>query len=167
MKSHLLFFMLLVGTIINCQAQSNIDTTKKFNVVRLPDYYKVPGVIFGKDYVVGIDMKQLQSRYTPTLADITKVEETFNKKYNELQKTNVDTKAFFCRWVRQYVGLIDSNGNKNIIVQLINNTKPRKINRLLGKDWESIFIIMLADSFYKVSTRFRINIDTGDMTTEL
>lgn len=167
MKSQLLFFMFLVGTIINCQAQSNIDTTKKINMVYLPDYYKEKGVIFNKDYVVGIDMKQLQSRYTPTKEDVTKAEEIFNKKYNELQKKNVDTKKFFCHWVRQYVGLIDSNGNKNIIVQLIDNTKPRKINRLLGKDWEDVFIIMLADSFYKVSTRFRINIDTDDMSTQL
>lgn len=167
MKSHLLFFIFLIGTIINCQAQNNIDTIKQINIVHLSGYYKEKGVIFNKDYVVGIDMKQLQSRYTPTMDDITKEEEIFNKKYNELQKKNVDTKKFFCHWVRQYVGFIDSNGNKNIIVQLIDNTKPRKINRLLGKDWEDVFIIMLADSFYKVSTRFRINIDTGEMTTEL
>ena len=76
-------------------------------------------------------------------------------------------KKLFCHWVRQYVGFIDSNGNKNIIVQFIDNTKPRKINRLLGKNWEDVFIIMLADSFYKVSTIIRINIDTGEMSDKL
>lgn len=167
MKNYLLFFLLLVGTIMNSQAQNTNDTTKKINVIHLPNYYKEPGIIFNKDYVVGIDMKQLKSRYTPTIDDIIKAEEILSKKYNEVQKTNVDTKNFFCRWVRQYIGLIDSNGNKNIIVQLIDNTKPRKINKLLGKNWEDVYIIMLADSFYKVSNRFRINIDTGEMTTEL
>jgi hypothetical protein len=167
MKNYFLFLIFLVGTIMNVQAQNNIDTTKKNNVVHLPEYYKEEGVIFSKDYVVGIDMKGLKSRYTPTIDDIAKLEDIFAKKYNEIGKTNVDTKIFFCRWVRQYVGLIDSNENKNIIVQLIDNTKPRKINKLLGTNWEDVFIIMLADSFYKVSTIFRINIDTGDMTTQL
>ncbi len=159
--------MVLVGTIMNGQAQNNIDTTKQIIFVHLPDYYKEKGVIFSKDYVVGIEMKELQSRYTPTIDDVTKAEQIFSKKYNEVQKANVDTKKFFCHWVRQYVGFIDINGNKNIIVQFIDNTKPNKINRLLGKDWENVFIIMLADSFYKVSTIFRINIDTGEMSTQL
>ena len=167
MKSLLLFFMFLVGTNITCQAQSNIDTTKKFNMVYLPDYYKEKGIFFNKDYVVGIDMNQLQFRYTPTKKDLIKAEELFNKKYNELERNSIDTKKFFCHWVRQYIGLIDSNGNKNIIVQLIDNTKPRKLNRLLGKDWETEFVIYFSDPFPSLGILFRLNIDTGDMSTQL
>lgn len=167
MKSHFLFFMVLVGTIMNVQAQNKVDTAKQVNFVHLNDYFKEKGVIFSKDYIVGINMRQLQSRYTPTMADVIKAEQIFSKKYNEVQRQNVDAKKFFCHWVRHYVGLIDNNGNKNIIMQLIDNTKPHKIKRLLGKGWEDIFIIMLADSFYEVSAIFRINIDTSNMSTQL
>jgi hypothetical protein len=167
MKNYLLIFIYTVCVVFTGLSQKGDTTIKNYSTVYLPKYYKEKGVIFNKDYVVGIDMRDFKSRYTPTIDDITKAEEIFNKQYDEVQKTNIDTKVFFCHWVRQYVGLVDSSGNKNIIVQLINNNKPGKINRMLGKDWESVFIIMLADEFYAVSTRFRINIDTHTMTTKL
>ena len=120
MKNYLFFTVFVIGTMITAKAQNNItDTAKQFKVVQLPNYYKEKGIIFSKDYTVGIDMRNKKYRYTPTMDDISKAEEIFNKQYNQLQKTNVDTKKFFCHWVRQYVGLVDSNGNKNIIVQLI------------------------------------------------
>jgi hypothetical protein len=160
----------LIGCIIslpNKAQNSNLDTSHQFNIVHLPIYYKAKGIIFSKDYKVGIEMSNEKSRYSPSIEDISKLEEIFSKKYNEAQKSNVNTKYFFRHWVRQYIGLIDYNGNKNIIVQLINNTKPHKVCRLLGKKWEEIFVIILADSFYAISTRFRINIDTEEVTTEL
>lgn len=150
------------------KAQSNdIDTSHQFSVIQLPDYYKEKGVVFNKDYVVGIQMRNLQSRYTPTKHDIIKAEKIFTEKYRDIENANVDNKTFFYSWARQYIGLIDINGNKNIIIQLINNTKPRKINRLLGKYWETIFVTMLSDDFYKVSMRFRVNIDAAEISNIL
>lgn len=146
---------------------NNVDASHQFSVVYLPEYYKEKGIIFSEDYGVGIEMRNLQSRYTPTKDDIIKAEKIFQNKYNEIRKANVDTKKFFCRWVRQYVGLIDINGTKNIVVQLVENTKPRKINRLLGKGWETVFVVMLTDDFYKVSTRYRVNIDTEEISENL
>ncbi|HSZ33164.1 MAG TPA: hypothetical protein VK772_07625 [Puia sp.] len=148
-------------------SQKSDSALKNYNVVHLPNYYKEVGVIFNKNYAVGIEMSNFQSRYTPIIDDVTKAEEIFNRKYNEVQKTNVDTKVFFSRWVRQYVGLIDSNGNKNIIVQLIDNTAPRKINSKLGKHWETDFMIYFSDPHPGLGILFRINIDTGEMTTKL
>ncbi|ATL49593.1 hypothetical protein COR50_21780 [Chitinophaga caeni] len=146
---------------------SSLDSSHQFTVIHLPAYYNEKGVVFNKDYVVGIEMRNLQSRYTPTKDDIIKAEKIFNNKYNEIRKTNVDTKTFFCRWVRQYVGLIDNNGNKNIIVQLVDNTKPRIINRLFGKGWETSFVIYFADPYPGLGIPFRINIDTGEMSDQL
>jgi hypothetical protein len=112
-------------------------------------------------------MVNLKHRYTPTIDDVTKTEEIFNNKYNELQGKNVDVKKFFRCWVRQYVGLTDSSGNRNIIVQLIENKKPQKINKLLGKNWETDFVIYFSDPHPSLGILFRINIDTGQMTTQL
>jgi hypothetical protein len=119
------------------------------------------------DYVVGIEMHDMRSRFTPSINDITKAERIFSDKYNEVQKTNVDTKSYFSHWVRQYVGLVDSNGNKNIIVQLIDDTKKRKMIRKLGKNWETSFVIIFADPNPELGIIFRINIDTGNMTMNL
>jgi hypothetical protein len=149
------------------KAQNNgVDTSYQFTVIHLPDYYKGKGVIFNKDYVVEIKISNLQYRYTPTKEDVIKAEEILNEKYNwiRIRKANVDTRTFFNCWVRQYVGLIDINGNKNIIVQLIDNAKSNKVNRLLGKGWETTFIIMLSDDFYKISAIAWINIDTGEIS---
>lgn len=169
MKNYLLFFLCVVwASAIAAQTKKNIySTNKKCAIVYLPNYYKEKGVIFDKDYVVGIDMRTLKYRYTPTIDDVTKAEEIFSKQYNQLQGKDVDVKKFFCHWVRQYVGLVDSSGNKNIIVQFIENGKPRKMNRLLGKDWETDFVIYFSDPFPGLGILFRINIDTGEMTTKL
>jgi len=167
MGKRLLFIVFLMGILFSGSAQNKTDTVKKFEVVELPAFYKEKGIIFNKDYPVGIEMKDRKYRYTPTLEDVKKGEEIFIGQYNQVRDTNIDAKYFFCQWVRQYVGLIDNNGNRNIIIQLINNKKPGKINKLLGKGWERNFIIMLSDSFYAVSTCYRVNIDEGEMTTWL
>jgi hypothetical protein len=155
---------------INGAAQpigANQLANTKAVVVYMPSHYKEKGVIFDKDYIIGIDMVNLKHRYTPTIDDVTKTEEIFNNKYNELQGKNVDVKKFFRCWVRQYVGLTDSSGNRNIIVQLIENKKPQKINKLLGKNWETDFVIYFSDPHPSLGILFRINIDTGQMTTQL
>jgi hypothetical protein len=146
---------------------SNFDTLHESNTIHLPDYYKEKGVVFSKDYMVGIEMRNLKFRYTPTKDDIIKAEKILNIKYNDVRNTNVDTKTFFCHWVRQYVGLIDSNGRKNIIMQLIDNKKPKKVNRVLGKGWETSFVIYFADPHPGLGILFRINIDTGEMSDQL
>jgi len=144
-----------------------LDTGKCITIIYLPQYYKEKGVVFCKDYAVGIDMKDKKYRYTPTINDIKKAEDIFNKEYNSLSKTGVDVKDYFNCWVRHYVGLMDSSGRKNIIIQLINNKKRSKIKRLLGKGWETTFAVMLADSFYEISTIVSVSIDTGEATYEL
>jgi hypothetical protein len=168
MKVVILLLSINFGVCLMSEAQNNnIGTSHQFAIIHLPSYYKEKGVIFSKEYSVGIEMRNLQSRYTPSMDDIIKAEEILAKEYNAVENTNINTKTFFCHWVRQYVGLIDVSGKKNIIVQFINNAKPRRVNRLLGKGWETTFVIMLSDDFYKISTRFRINIDTGEMSDQL
>ncbi|ASZ09869.1 hypothetical protein KTO58_26585 [Chitinophaga pendula] len=164
MEKQIIFIVFLVGLFFSSDAQ-NIVATKQFEIVELPNYYKANGILFKEHYRIGIDIKDNRERYTPSIEDIEKAEEVFINKYKQLQHANIDDKISFCCWVRQYVGFIDSKGRKNVILQLINNKKPGKINRLLGKGWETNFVLMLSDNFYAVSARYRVNIDTGEMTT--
>ena len=158
---------ILFCTFLFCNAQDNFDTSRQFNIVHLPKYYKERGIVFNKAYKIAIDIKNIQCRYSPTENDIKMAEEKFMKKYNMIQKDSINVFSYFSSWVRQYVGVIDKNNTKNIIVQLINNKNRNKTNRLLGAGWEDDFVIMLADSFYSISKRFKINIDTGEIYTEL
>jgi len=167
MKNILLIAMLIVCTSIASKGQNKTEETNPFSIVNLPKFYKEKGIIFNEDYAVGIDIKNLKNRFSPTVTDIERAEEIFSNRYNHLQGTSIDVKSSFCNWVRQYIGVVDSNGKRNIIVQLVNNKKPGKINRLLGKGWENNFVVMLSDDFYKVSSRFRIIIDTGEMSSGL
>jgi hypothetical protein len=166
MKIYILLPVLFC-TVLFCNAQDNFDTSRQFNIVHLPEYYKEEGIVFNKSYKIAVDITNIQSRYSPTESDIKKAEEIFMKKYNGIQKDSINVSSYFASWVRQYVGVIDKNNNKNLIVQLINNKNRNKTNRLLGKGWEDNFVIMLADSFYSISKRFKINIDTGEISTEL
>ena len=167
MKSFLLIAVFMVCTAIVSKGQNKTEQTNPFAIVNLPKFYKEKGIIFNDNYVVGIDISNKKSRYTPSVTDIERTEEIFSNRYNQLQGTSVDVKNYFCHWVRQYIGIVDSNGKRNIIVQFVNNKKPGKINRLLGKGWENNFVVMLSDDFYKVSSRYRINIDTGELSTDL
>lgn len=168
MKDVLLVLLFSLGVLLTGSAQSSLtDTVKHFNVVFLSDFYKEKGIIFSKDYLVGIDMSDKKGRFTPTIDDVKRAEAFFLNKYNQLRKKNDNVKDFFCHWLRQYIGLIDSNNNKNIIIQLVNINKPGKINRLLGKGWENNFVQMFSDEFYAVYAIFRINLNTGSMTDKL
>jgi hypothetical protein len=75
------------------------DAPKSYTERRLPGFYKWKGVIFNKDYVVGIEMEDMLYKYTSGIEDIKAAEEIFNKQYNGVQDTNVGTKLFFSCWV--------------------------------------------------------------------
>jgi hypothetical protein len=162
------FGFLLAIASVSCKSQKVVqEAPQHTTVLYLPTYYREAGIIFHKEYAAGIEMKDLQYRYTPSKEDIMQTERIFQQQYHIVEKKSLDTKVYFDKWVRQYVGLVDKEGNKNIIVQLVNNTDRKKIDKLLGKDWRNTFIVMLSDSFYQVSTRFRINLDKNEMSTNL
>ena len=86
--------------------QSKCSVFKNYRVVYMPNYYKEVGVIFNKNYTVGIKMSNFQSRYTPTIEDVKKMEEFFIRITMICIKKMLIPK-FFSHWIRQYLGLID------------------------------------------------------------
>jgi hypothetical protein len=155
--------MFFLTTVSISEAQRN-EKDSAFTSVDLPNHFREGGVIFNKDYNVGIVMKSVQRRYTPTENDILSVEMILSNHMYNVQKDNLIAKPIFYHWVRQYIGLIDTNGNKNIIVQLVDNSNPRKMNRLLGKNWQCNFAVMLSDDFYRLSKRYQVNINTKEVS---
>ena len=135
---------------------NHINSLIPHNEIHLPEFYKAKGIVFSDFYKIGIELRNIKNRFTPQLDDIIKAENILNSKSWYLKTINKN-------WVRQYVGLIDSNGKKNIIIQLINNSNHRKLNKMLGKNWTNDFVVMLSDEFYKIHKLLRINIDTGEI----
>jgi hypothetical protein len=162
-KNIIIIILFLFITSINCHSQPQ----RLINIEYLPQYYKERGILFSKDYDPHIVIKNLKYRYTPTVEDIRDAELILVKKYDSLENSTVDVKTFYSKWVRHYIGFVDSNDNKNIIVQLINNSNRKKVKKLLGDNWEDRFIGMYSDSFYKISIILRININERSISYDL
>lgn len=139
------FIFTLLFISINLHAKQTSDTTKGINVISLPDYYKQKGIVFTEAYDLKIDLGKIKKRFTPSIDEIKKAEDIFFRDYATVTKQRIDTKKYFCNYLRQYVGYIDSIGNKNLMMQLIDNSKPKKIRRILGRDWEMRYIVYLSD----------------------
>lgn len=138
-----------------------------YQVIRLPQYYDEIGVIFYKDYQVPIAISNAKERYTPSVDDVQKAENVLIEKFNLIRNQQYNVKKYLSKYVRHYIGLINNSGEKNIIVQLIDNSKKAKVRRLLGKGWETDFQVVMNDEFYSIAQLFRINIDTGEISTQL
>lgn len=143
------------------------DTINNYILFRLPEYYKQNGVIFYKTYPIGIDLKNMAERYSPNIEDVKLAEEIFNKRYNDFIDKGIDVKTYFANYVRQYIGYIDKNGKKNIIIQLIDNSRPRKVKKMFSKDWQTHFVSRLSDDFYAISRIFRVNLEANEISTVL
>lgn len=145
----------------------SVSESSLYQIIRLPQYYDEIGVLFYKDYQVPIAISNIKERYTPSADDIQKAESILIEKFNLIRNQQYNVKKHLSKNVRHYIGLINNRGEKNIIVQLIDNSKKSKVRRLLGKGWETNFQVALNDEFYSIAQIFRINIDTGEISTQL
>lgn len=165
MKTFFAITFILVSSCTLSQ-QSKTDTLSYSEIIRLEDYYQAEGVIFNKNYPIEFGTSNNKERFTPSLSDIRKAEEILSEKYNDLRGGSIDVKKTFRNYIRQYVGIIDMSGKKNIIVQLLGNNKRSKFKKIIGKSYQKKFIIIFDASWLK-SQIFRINIDLGDISTSL
>lgn len=117
-------------------------------------------IIFDKDYMVGIELTNIKDRFTPSFDEIDSIKILVRNKniWNSLfpEKSSIN----------QYFGFIDKSDRKFIVVQIVNNKNPKKVNRLLGSNWEYDFVLMLSDEFYSISNRFKIDIENKSLYTK-
>ena len=139
------FIVTLLFISIILHAKQTSDTPKGINVITLPDYYKQKGIVFTEAYDLKIDIGNIKKRFTPSIDEIKKAEDIFFRDYAVVTKQNIDTKKYFYNYLRQYVGYIDCFGNKNLMMQIIDNSKPGKMHRILGKNWEKRYMVYLSD----------------------
>jgi hypothetical protein len=154
--------------ILNNRVHSQVvvppDSTKKF--------YDKCGVIFEASYDPGIIIRQFSKRFTPTFSDIIMAENLFLERYNQDIVNDPNYKGFedstdvrskYANYSRQYVGYIDINGQKNIIIQFLNFDIKEDEKKKYFPNWEKWFING-SGGFYEINIRiFLINIDSKSL----
>jgi hypothetical protein len=125
----------------------NADTIKHYEAICLKDYYNQTGIIFKDSYDPHIDIPDMKERYTPTLDDVKNAEIIFQRDYGKLTNQNTEIKTYYANFVRQYIGYLDTVGNKIIKIYLTDNSNKRKTKRILGKNWELKYHVDLSEKF--------------------
>lgn len=134
--------------------------------VELNNYYKYSGNIFKAEYRPWFEISESKERYTPSEDDIIKAENIFLNTYNEKDdkqlvnfKEGKSYKRKYYKWRRNYLGYLDGDGNKVIIIHLINFTHRKKASAKY-EEWGKEIIIGYGEWFEKNQLITYINITT-------
>lgn len=134
--------------------------------IQLPEYYKGEGIIFPESYSHSITLQHVKERMTPTKDQVKQAEQIFIEKYNSTMgndprvlgfKPVEDVKNKFREYNRQYLGYIDQNGDKVILIQLLNFENRRKAKKNFP-NWQNEFITGFGDFYERNVTIFTVNI---------
>lgn len=136
----LIVFIILLRLDSYCQSYLvNFDENSKFCLV-----------IFKQDYPLPFKVNA-QSRYTPTLIELKNAEDLLMKSIDHLS----DSQLKKCK--RQYIGYIDSNGDKILTINLLRHLGKGK-NRLYYGDWNKEFVLGFGDIYERNTFGRRINL---------
>lgn len=134
--------------------------------VEMSDQYRVDGYIFPLNADLPKPLNTM-SRYTPTIDEVRTAEKIFRSEYNKVTGDATDPGVYYAKFVRQYVGYIAPNGEKKVLIQLVNNKKPRKTNQVLGKGWSDHFVRVTSNDIVAIMAFFVANLDSGKLSTDL
>lgn len=136
-------------------------------VIGIDNLFKNYAVLFDCSYDPGIIINDLRGRFTPTEDDIVLAENIFTAQYNETNQATESVKGapvlgnvklFFWKYNRQYVGYIDNNGDKNLIMQLFDYSRKRRVENIIGDSWKRRFVIYFAEKKRFISVVYRVNL---------
>jgi hypothetical protein len=155
---HVLAVSFLFNISVYCQ-----DT----DLIRIDSIYSECGVIFPASYNLSIEISGLAKRFTPTIEEVKAAEQIFITQFENLDhsKSNfpnafqiTNAKDYFRKFIRQYIGYEDVQGNRNILIHLIDNRSPRKVRREIGANWKDKFIVIFAQPMPFQILIYRVNL---------
>lgn len=152
-------------------------------VIELPNFYRGEGVIFDDRVDLRIEIDSMLRRFTPLLEDIEQAEDVLANQYINLYKRYYEklkrdyslSQAELKDWEiaidslsrnqhklryynRQYAGYIDLNGDRRIIIKLLNFKSKKKAEKNFS-NWKSDYIIGFGH-FYE-SNMFSVDVNLG------
>jgi len=147
-------------------------TTDSIRVIST-DFYKGRGVVFPATYTPMLNYQNFRGRFTPTDSDIVVTEKVFLNGYNELHindprflkfKRIKNVKREFRNFNRQYLGYYNEEGERIIMMQLLNFSKisVRKHFEELG--WREGYIFGFGRFYERNRKHFLINLDRKKLT---
>lgn len=137
----LILLSLLCATSHEVRAQTNSKE------IELKCYYKYPANVFISEYDPWINLGDVKNRFTPNEDEIKEAESIFLDTYNAIRENDKRFRSFkklesprryFYKWRRNYIGYVNSEGHRIILMYLINfNRKMEalKMNENLGEEF--------------------------------
>lgn len=141
---HLFALSVLLNITVYCQ---------DIQLIKIDSLYAECGVVFPASYDLSIEVENLRTRFTPPIEEIAKAEKIFLTQFKHLDHSKSkfpngsaipNFQDYFKKFIRQYIGYVDEEGNRNILIHLINNEHPRKVKKVIGANWKKDFILILA-----------------------
>jgi hypothetical protein len=129
-------------------------------------------VIFDSSYNPPIEIQNISRRFTPNETDIVAAERIFREQYNATNEATesrtgakfiTDVKKYFRKFNRQYIGYIDKQGDRNLIIHLFDYSKKRVVKKYIGDNWKNNLVIMFADKPPFEMVTYRINLTEGKL----
>lgn len=161
-------YLLVIGFIFlfiaKVSAQEVIYPVKHdSSIIKIKEYYNSCGKIYNikNNYLFPSDTKEI---FIPTGQELLSAEQLMNENYTALIKSDdrvkaligTDYKQYYYKFYRQYVGIIDSAGNKKIFIQLFKCCK-KKIDKCFP-NWKNELISPLDEDPCTTSLRFIVNL---------
>lgn len=168
----ILFAGVLLLNNLTLHSQMRMNSESMSRVVRIADLFDCYGVIFDSTYKVPIVIRDIAGRFTPNETDITAAEKLLITQYNAAnQETESrkgtpvinDVKKYFWKFNRQYIGVIDKAGDKNLIIHLFDYSNKRVVEKQVGESWKTNFLIVFAENLPFQIVTYRVNINEGKL----
>lgn len=136
-------------------------------IIKIDSLFKYYGTIFDSSYTPSIEIHNIKQRFTPNVTDIITAERIFREQYNYTNQTTESKKGarivnnvnkYFRKFNRQYIGYVDNENSRNIIIHLFDFSKKRIVRKYVGDSWKKSLVIVLADKLPFEIVTYRVDI---------
>jgi hypothetical protein len=131
-------------------------------IISLPNYYKGKGVIFNKDYKSLLKIDNYSKSFTPLLKEVSIVEDVFLNQIKTKKSFKKSVKKEFCNYYRQYLGYINKNNEKIIVVNMLNFRRKSKAKKNF-EDWDKEFILGFGEFYEENQFLYKVNLSKKDL----
>lgn len=152
-KSIILLSLLLIVTPKICYSQQKDNLLT--SIIELKEYYDGKGIIFNENYDPHILLKDAKKRFTPNDSAIIESEKILLEQYSTVNKAK--SGKSLKKFNRQYIGYINANGDKIVLIQLLKIKSQAKMNDKF-LDWQSEYIVGFGTFYERNTERYLVNI---------
>ena len=159
MRVSIILFILFTTTLVYSQDSRNYNNKNLF---------KGKAIVFEENYKPPIKLPSNIERFSPSDEEIILAESLLFERYNTDISRSIkikNVKKKYWKYNRQYLGYIDSQGNKQIIVKLLNFKRKKKALELF-EGWENGYFVGFGEDYEKNIRRFVVDLTLHKISKE-